>query len=259
MKVVQAFDPHAMPKGGVAATCHVLREKERGALLDYCVASLPECYITQAILRERVKATALPASAILANKLPDPGSVMSGDFGEIFTLFFLGSQHAEKIALIKKWRYKQDRKKPAPHSDVVLLYREFADKSSKNDFVVSAEAKQKSTKGAFAPIEAAIAGLTLDQTGRLARTLTWLREKAIDQGDKEEIALVERFTHDLTVTYAKHYKAVAIIDRDLLDGELTRQPSPAVNGSFELVVIGIKDLKVFYETVFGRAAKEVTA
>lgn len=259
MKVAHAFDSHTMPNGGIAATCHVLREKERAALLNYCVASLPECYIAQAILRDRVKATALPACTILANKLPDPGSVMSGDFGEIFTLFFLGSQRAEKVALIKKWRYKQDRRKPAPHSDVVLLYREFADKSSKNDFVISAESKQKATKSAFAPIEAAIAGLTLDQTGRLARTLAWLREKAIDQGHREEIALVERFTHDLAVTYAKHYKAVAIIDRELLDGELTRQPSPAINASFEVVVIGIKDLKVFYETVFGRAVKEVTA
>ena len=188
----------------------------RAALLNFCVASLPECYITQATLRERIKTTALSASEILTNKLPDTGSVMSGDFGEIFALFFLGSQRPEKVALIKNWRYKQDRKKPAPHTDVVLLYREFADKSSKNDFVISAESKQKATKGTFAPIEAAIAGLVRDQTGRLARTLAWLREKAIDQGQKEEITLVERFTHDLAVTYAKHYKAVAIIDRDLL-------------------------------------------
>lgn len=259
MKVVHAFDPYKVPKGGIAATCHVLRDQERDALIKFCVGSLPECYITQATLQARVKATGQSASEILANKLPDAGSVMSGDFGEIFTLLFLGSQRAEKVALIKKWRYKQDRKKPAPHSDVVVLFREFADKSSKNDFVLSAESKQKATKGAFAPIENAVAGLTLDQTGRLARTLTWLREKAIDQDTKEEIALVERFTHDLSVTYAKHYKAVAIVDRELLDGELTRQPSPTINDTFELVVIGIKNLKEFYETVFGRAIKEVKA
>jgi predicted enzyme related to lactoylglutathione lyase len=44
-----------------------------------------------------------------------------------------------------------------------------------------------------------------------------------------------------------------------LDGELTRQPSPTINDTFELVVIGIKNLKEFYETVFGRAIKEVKA
>lgn len=259
MKVVQAFDAYVVPKGGIAARCHVLREKERAALMNFCVRTLPECYITQAVLSERVKATGKPASEILANKLPDPGHVMSGDFGEIVTLLFLGSECAQKVELLKKWRYKQDRKKPAPHSDVVVLYREFTDKASKNDFVISAETKQKSTKGSFTPIADAITGLTIDQTGRLARTLAWLREKAIDQGSKSDIAMIERFTHQLAVTYAKHYKAVAIIDRDLLDDELKRQPVPATNNSFEVVVIGIKDLKTFYETVFGRAVKEVTA
>ncbi len=68
--------------------------------------------------------------------------------------------------------------------------------------------------------------------------------------------LFERFTHDLSVAYSKLYKAVAIIDRALLDRELIRQPCPATNASFEVVVIGINDLKAFYETVFGRALKE---
>jgi hypothetical protein len=259
VKIFHAFDPYSIPKGGIAARCHVLRETQRIALMNFCVESLPDCYITQAALGERMKATGKSASDILANKLPDQGSVMSGDFGEIITLFFLGSERDEKVELIKKWRYKQDRKKAAPHSDVVILHRQFEDKLSKNDFVISAETKQKSTNSPFEPISNAITGLTLDQTGRLARTLAWLREKAIDHGTSEEVAFIERFTHELSVAYSKYYKAVAIIDLDLLDGELTRQPCPATNASFEVVVIGIKDLKAFYETIFGRALKEVKA
>jgi len=259
MKIHSAFDLQQTPKDGVACRCHVLREKERVALMNFLIVSLPDCYITKTTLRERIKATGKSASELLTNKVPDPGSVMSGDFGEILTLFFLGSERDEKVALIKKWLYKQDRAKPAPHSDVVILYREFGNKSSAKDFVISAEAKQKSTKGKFAPIAAAIDGLEQDHTGRLARTLAWLREKAIDHGTKDEVAFIERFTHDLSVTYAKHYKAVAIIDLELLDDELKRKPCPAVNGAFEVVVIGIKDLKTFYEVVFNRAIKEVQA
>ncbi len=257
MKVINAFAPYAVPKGGIAARCHVLRDRERDALLNFCVESLPDCYIAQGLLRERVKKTGMTPSAVLANKLPDPGSVMSGDFGEMLTLFFLGSERAENLALIKKWRYKQDRRKAAPHSDVVLLFRESDQKASKNDFLISAETKQKATKSAFTPIEKAIEGLTLDQTGRLARTLTWLREKAIDLGDKPDIALIERFTHGLSVPYAKHYKAVAIVDRAFLDEELTRKQASKTDGSFEVVVIGINDLKAFYTTVFERAIEEV--
>lgn len=190
MKVAHAFDPYSIPKGGVEARCHVLRDTERTALVNFCVDSLPDCYITQATLRERVDATGKSPSEILANRLPNPGSVMSGDFGEIITLFFLGSERDEKVELIKKWRYKQDRKKPAPHSDVIILHRESEKKPSKNDFVISAETKQKATNSAFEPIPTAIVGLTLDQTGRLARTLAWLREKAIDHGTSQEVALI---------------------------------------------------------------------
>lgn len=257
MKIISAFEQQHTPKDGVACRCHVLREKERVALINFLTASLPECYITKAKLRERIKVTGKSASELLANKVPDPGSVMSGDFGEIFTLFFLGSERDEKVALIKKWLYKQDREKPAPHSDVVILYREFENKSSAKDFVISAEAKQKSTKGKFAPIAAAIDGVGRDHTGRLARTLAWLREKAIDHGTKEEAAFIERFTHDLSVTYEKNYKAVAVIDMELLDDELNRKPCPALTGAFEVVVIGIRDLKTLYESVFSRAIKEV--
>jgi hypothetical protein len=258
MNVSHTFDVHTIPANGVGGRCHILRENERNALLEYFVKSLPHCYITQATLRDRVKVTGHAAGFHLGNKLPDPGSVMSGDFGEILTLFFLGSERNEKVELIKKWLYKQDRKKPAPHSDVLIVYREFSDRASVNDFVISAESKQKATKTAFDPITAAVVGLKQDQTGRLARTLAWLREKAIDHGAKEEVSLIERFTHQLSVTYRKHYKAVAIVDRGLLDGELARQPAATTDGSFEIVVLGIKDLKEFYEQVFSRAVKEVT-
>jgi hypothetical protein len=257
MKIAGAFDSYKPPKDSVECRCHVLREKEQAALMDFLTVSLPDCYITKVQLQERIKATGKSASALLANKTPDPGNVMSGDFGEILTLFFLGSERDEKVTLIKKWLYKQDRTKPAPHSDVVVLYREFDNKSSAKDFVINAETKQKSTKGTFAPIAAAIGGLEKDQTGRLARTLAWLREKAMDHGSKQEITFIERFTHDLSIAYAKHYKAVAIIDLELVKQELTRKPSPAINGSFEVIVIGIKDLKAFYEAVFDRAVKEV--
>ena len=257
MKISKSFDTYPIPQGGIAGSCHVLRENERNALLEYFVKALPDCYIAQAALGERIKATGKTASEILANKVPDPAQIKSGDFGEITTLYFLSSECAEKVTPAKKWRYKQDRNKAAPHSDVVIFHREFDDKASANDYVINAESKQKSAKGAFNPIADAITGIAKDQTGRLARTLAWLREKAIDHGTPQEIKWIERFTHGLSVTYKKHYKAVAVIDLALLDGELTRKPAPAQDGSFEVVVIGIKDLKAFYETVFERAVKEV--
>ena len=164
MKISKSFSAYPIPPGGVTGRCHILQESERNALLEYFVKSLPDCYITQATLHERIKTTKKTASELLANKVPDPGSIMSGDFGEITTLFFLSSECEENVKPMKKWRYKQDRNKAAPHSDVVVFYREFDDKPSANDYVINAEAKQKSTKSSFDPIATAIAGITKDQT-----------------------------------------------------------------------------------------------
>ena len=129
--------------------------------------------------------TGLPASEILQNKLPDTGNVMSGDFGEVLTLFYLGDERSEDVKHVKKWRFKQDRKKPAPHSDVIVLFREYSDRPSENDFVICAESKAKATGSPSEPIKNSIKGYESDKTGRLARTLVWLKEKEIDHGNAD--------------------------------------------------------------------------
>ena len=246
-----------LPEGSVDVTCHVLSDTSAQLLEDYLVDRLSSCYISQEKLEERAAQTGLPYSELIANKIPDRGSVMSGDFGEIFTLYFLDSQHEGDLELIKKWRYKQDRKKAAPHSDVVLFGIEDSSSPSADDFVICAESKQKATTGAFDPIKSAIAGYESDRTGRLAKTLVWLKEKAIDEGNDNDMALASRFADELTTPYSKFYKAVAVVDRALLEGELLKDIElPDITDGFEIIVIGIDALKDCYQTVFDRACAE---
>ncbi len=185
---------------------------------------------------------------------------MSGDFGEVLTLFFLSSERPEKTKLVMKWRYKQDRRKPAPHSDVIILHRRKRDAPSKTDFVICAETKQKATHSErFIPISEAVRGFEKDRIGRLARSLAWLRERAIDRDLPKNITYIERFTNDLSVEYCKYFKAVVILERDLLDKEITRKIGlPGQDASFEIVALGVGSLKSLYEAVFKRAIKEVT-
>lgn len=257
--IAQEFATHILPVGALPVRCHVLDPTRAKAVEDFLVDRLPWCYTTKKHLQERFAKTGLAASVALANTLPDPGSVMSGDFGEITTMFFLASERRELTHLIRKWRYKEDRNRAALHSDVIILYREDEKDATERDFVICAEAKQKATASKFDPISKAIEGFELDRTGRLGRTLTWLREKAIDHENAERIRFIERFAFGLTTEYMKYFKAVAIVDRSLLDGELTRQIElPQQDESFEVVVLGITDLKDFYERVFKRATTEVT-
>ena len=259
MHVSGAFASKSLPDEALEVRYLELHTDQVEFLKDYLIRVLPYCYITRKILKTQVKNTKLKPSMILANKIPDRGSVMSGDFGEILTLLFLNCECSERTFPIKKWRYKQDRTKAVPHSDVVILYRKFTNgKASKDDFVICAESKQKSTNSKFDPIRKAIEGYKTDRTGRLARTLVWLKEKAIDSGTEKQIKYIERFTELSKVEYSKYYKAVAVIDLELVFDEITRDIElPSQNAYFEVLVLGIPDLKDFYETVFQRAIEEV--
>jgi uncharacterized protein DUF1837 len=254
------FSPHTKPDGSIEVRAQVLDDDKTKLLEDFMVREIPDCYISTIDLVARTEETGLAAPDILKNKLPDPGSIMSGDFGEVVTLFFLGSESNKAVTSVKKWRYKQDRKKPAPHSDVILLYREDINNPSKKDFVICAESKAKATHSTFRPIEKSIQGYVDDKTGRLARTLVWLKEKAIDNEDSEYLKFITRFADDLVdIEFSKKYRAVAIIDTEYLDDELVQLIDLPVQGEeFEVIVLGITDLKKVYERSFSRAVGEVT-
>lgn len=240
--IVPWFSDHQKPNGAIEVRAHILDDDKLPHLEDFLSRTIPDCYISRTELEERVNATGLSASEILKNKIPDTGNVMAGDFGEILTLFYLGSERSEPVKKLRKWRFKQDRKKPAPHSDVVILYRERTDQATYNDFVICAESKVKSTNSNSRPIEKSIEGYVSDKTGRLARTLVWLKEKAIDHENPEDISYITRFTDNhLNKAFKKNYKAVAIIDRSFLDEEITRAlVLPPQNEEFEVIVIGSK-------------------
>ncbi|MBL4783837.1 MAG: hypothetical protein JKY49_00255, partial [Cohaesibacteraceae bacterium] len=172
----------------------------------------------------------------------------------------LGSGKGEFARKVKKWQFKQDRMKAAPHSDVIILHCNDPENPSENDYVICAEAKSKALKNnTYRPIANAIKGYEADKTGRLARTLSWLREKAIENEDAESIAFVERFTKsNLGTSFRKNYRAVVVIDRALLDAELVEKLHiPPQNEEFEVVVLGVDDLKPLYETCFSRAVSEL--
>ncbi|MFT7099056.1 MAG: hypothetical protein ACJAS6_000926 [Rickettsiales bacterium] len=254
------FENYQKPQDSIEVRSHILSDNKYLELEEFLVQAIPDCYISKEKCASIANTTNLSASEIIKNKLPDKGNVMSGDFGEIVTLFYLGSERSENLKKIKKWRYKQDRQKAAPLSDVIILHRKSSTHPSDEDFVICAESKMKATKSKkYRPIESSIDGYFSDKTRRLAQTLVWLKEKAIDDGNPDSIEFIKRFTDGhLDSGYKKLYRAVAIIDRNLLDEELLQPLNlPPQNDEFEVVVIGIKDLKNLYERSFTRSIEEV--
>lgn len=253
------FSSYEKPDGSLDISTHALKDGCYDKLLNYLTEKLPFCYITRNNIKKIAKRANMSPCDVVLNKYPDKGSVMAGDFGEISCLYFLACQQPKEAKRIMKWRYKQDRQKAAPHSDVIILYCKEPNSPSIDDYVICAEAKLKSTKSEFNPISKALEGYSLDKTGRLARTLTWLHEKAIENENEEKIEYFKRVVEtNLNVSFDKYHKAVAIVDMKFIDNELIQDLEiPANCDEFECIVLGIPNLKSLYESVYERSAEEV--
>jgi uncharacterized protein DUF1837 len=218
------------------------------------------CYISDERLAAAAAAANSTQSAILAVLLPDPGSVMSGDFGEIVGYLYLASRQTGAIGP-KKWRLKQDRTKAAPHSDIVQFLLPQWPEASAQDRLVCGEAKAKATVGNFAPIPAAIAGSQKDRTSRLSRTLVWLRERALLQDiGAVTVDQLNRFINATEFPPCiREFHAIAVICSDLVETELANLVPATIPNGCALAVISIPNLHNTYTTVFEAVHQSVDA
>lgn len=211
------------------------------------------CYATDGQIMARAHATQSTPEQILAAKLPDPGSVRSGEFGEILAYIYLASREGTNGAIgPKKWRLKQDRNKPAPYSDVVQFVVADWSAPSPEDRLVCAEVKAKSTDGVFSPITAALQGSELDQTSRLARTLVWLRDRA--RGEDIGVVTIARLNRFINATeypqYTTEHYAIAVVCSGLVEAELAAHPPGNIPHNCAVVVMSVPNLQHTYMTVY---------
>ena len=221
--------------------------------------AIRRCYVGDSELLSGVGRVGTPSVVLVDAKLPDPGSVMSGDFGEILVLLYQAS-HELNLELMApmRWRLKQDRLKPAPGSDVVHFHLPSWPDASEDDRIYCAEVKSKATSGSSTPIEDAIADCEKDRTSRLAKTLLWLRDRSLF-GDLGTVTTdhLDRFINASEFPPAdKRFSAVAVICESLLEKELLSAPLEQ-STDYTLVVIGVPSLKQRYEAAFAAARNAV--
>lgn len=222
--------------------------------------ALRRCYITDAALDLAAAQHNIPRSEVLQMFLPDPGAVMSGDFGEVIGYFYQAVRELPADAIgPKKWRLKQDRTQPAPKSDVVHFVMPNRPAASAADTVLCSEVKAKASAGGSTPIPEAIDGCKKDRLSRLTKTLVWLRERAMttDLGDVD-VGLLNRFIDAVDSPPAtRRFRAVAVICDDLIENELASAPTEG-DPEFTLVVIGVPNLRATYGAAFQAAVDSVT-
>jgi hypothetical protein len=227
-------------------------QEQADAWLETLVAGIRRCYTDDDFLDVRAAEVGMSRAEVLASLLPDRGAVMAGDFGEILVFIYQGAaEHPTAVIGPKKWRLKQDRLKPAPYSDVVQLIVPAWPDASADDRILCSEVKTKSTDGNFTPIASAIADCEMDRVGRLAKTLVWLKERAIGEDlGSTSIAHIDRFIEATDHPPAqKQFRAVAVICSSLLEEELASAPD-AASADYTLLVVAVPDLKQRYEALF---------
>jgi len=215
------------------------------------------CYITDDAISANARRVNLSPNEIIAARLPNPGPVMSGDFGEILTYLYQSARlPARAVIGVKKWRLKQDRTKPAPYSDVVHFVVPHWPRSSPDDALYCAEVKAKATAGTSAPIADAIRDSEKDRVSRLTKTLLWLHERARteDLGDPT-LELIERFCNPSDHPLPRRvFRAVAVLCGSVSTAELGDVPGE-LPAHVSLVVIVVPELQGVYTAVF-EAAKQ---
>lgn len=235
----------------------LLIARPAGDPADWLVDLAPavrRCYIADVRLDALATASGISKEEVVEKLLPDPGSVMSGDHGEIISLLFLGAclQPADVLAP-KKWRLKNDRTKPISYSDVVQFVVPDWPNASDQDLVVCAEVKSKATPGTSTPIASAIADSGKDRAGRLAKTLAWLDEVGVTSGELDITIrdVIKRFQNAVDHPQAaKEFWAVVVVSSELLEAELAVAP-PEADTDPELAIIAIPSLKEVYERLYG--------
>ncbi len=230
------------------------------AIAEQLGVAVRRCYISDASVATRANVTGRLPSEIVAARLPDKGSTMAGDFGEILTAIFQAArEHPLELLDAKKWRLKQDRTMPAPKSDVVQMVLPHWPQPSSDDRLLCSEVKTKSTRGTSTPIADAIRDSRKDSDGRLIKTLEWLKERALDTGLTTVTSdMLDRFIDAIDYPQAtREFSAVAVLcssidlESELLDVELPNPTERAV------IVITVSDLKAYYESVFEVALTSV--
>jgi hypothetical protein len=236
---------------------------DANAWKDILRDAIRRCYISDEALRERVqKLEAIlqgtfesRQTAIINSKFPDRSATMAGDFGEILIYAY---QAAKALPLTafgpKKWKLKEVRTKAAPYSDVVQPILPSWPVASVQDEILCAEVKLKSTSGPFNPIKVALEGCERDRISRLAKTLQWLKDRAISDGlGQVQIAHLDRFIQATNNPPAlKRFRAVAVICENLVNAELPNAPQQN-SPEYELVVVVVPNLHAVYNAVFDAA------
>jgi hypothetical protein len=224
---------------------YVFDSTKESAFISDCLIPFREAYISDVALNKRIKLFGGNRADEIMELLPDPGDVMSGDFGEILTFYLACQIWSPNVNVCPmKWRFKDKKKAPSHYTDIILFELADLKNPSSNDALFTYEVKTRSTKlgnktykkhtkKSFVTykdgkdectILEAVFDANKDAIERAAETIPYLKIRCKDLKLVDLYNQINRFSNPCVTTYRKEHNAVAIIDTSTIKEQIARIP-----------------------------------
>ena len=254
---------------------YVFDETKTTSFVTECLLPFRRAYLADEKLDRLDAKKHNPRADIINRRLPDPGDVMSGDFGEILTYYMAIELWTPDVNYKPmKWQFKNDPKKACPKTDVILFqFVHDVNHPDSKDRLITYEAKAHATpisgtykmhtRKSFISYKDgkeqctfidAVFDADHDRASRAAESIIYLKNKAEDIDDDEFMEVLKRFEEGYSVPYEAEYNAVAIIESTDIDNQLARMPVDLMTKypDITLYCMPIKNLKKIYEDIYSK-------
>jgi len=214
--------------------------------VNECLEPFRDAYIEDSKIKMNILRYNTTRKEEICQQLPDSGDVMSGDFGEILSYYLAIQIWSPNVNVTPiKWRFKDDKRKASPLTDIILFELADPKNPSVKDKMVTYEVKTRATKLGNMPysihkrpsfvtykdgklectILEAVFDANKDAIERAAETIPYLKVRCKDLGLNELYNQIDRFSDPLTISYKKEHNAVAVFDTSTTPDQISRMPT----------------------------------
>lgn len=236
------------------------------SILNSWASGLRNNYIEEHLLEQAISGTGLTKKEYLEEmifpnpRVPQGAATMSGEFGELLVYDYINYVLEYYVPRIRYFN-KVNPNTPIHGSDVIGYKMESYNKRSKNDKLLVAEVKTRSsisgnkTKACTNIVTDAITDSNKDRV-RVGESLNAEKLKLLNRGRLTEANIVERFQNKTDNPYTLDFFAVAVMDSDLYSDQVVLD---VVNSqhknvkSTSILIIHSKELLLFLRDLYRRA------
>ena len=254
---------------------YVFDESKATAFVQDCLVPFRDAYLSEEKLQSLTMKYGTTRADEIKERIPDPGEVMSGDFGEILSFYLAREIWVPEANIFPmKWRFKDKKKAPSNYTDIILFKLSDVNAFNPDDAMYTFEVKTRATaisststykvhkKKAYITYKdgkkectllEAVCDANKDAIERAAETIPYLKTRCKDLDLDELYHQINRFSNPVAHPYLKEHHAVAVIDSDHLSIQLSNLPSDLLSAHplvKRVYCVPIASLRQRYEEVF---------